>query len=230
MFGGATAGFLPPFGRKVEMNKKMMLLALSVVSAALFALPAVASATPAHINAPEAFTISGTETVTLEQDDGLKVECHASTSVTGSGNFENTTTGTIQLLFHGCTSSGINCNSEGQPSGTITTTVLPFHLVTLSGKGGVLITSNNGHFATFNCTIFVKKEVTGNGVLGTITSPECGKASKTAAISFAQGATGSQLHPTYTGTTYQLKSNGTNSAQIASGQIHFPVEKTLTCT
>jgi len=217
------------------MNKKMMLLALSVVSAALFALPAVASATPAHISATENFTISGTETVTLEDDGGAKVECHS--GVSGSGSFENTTTGTINLTFSGCTSSGISCNSSGAAAGTIVTTALPFHLVMLAANSpGVLITPNAGgtgtHFATFNCTIFVKKEVTGNGVLGTITSPACGVANKTATMSFAQdpAKTGSQLHPTYTGTTYQLKGNGTNSAQIATGQIHFANAKTISCT
>ena len=152
------------------MSKKMMLLALSVVGAALFALPAVASATPAHISATENFTISSEKAATLEDDGGAKVTCH--NGLSGNGSFENTTTGTINLTFTGCTSSGINCNSSGQESGVIVTTALPFHLVTLGSSAGVLITptaETNNHFATFNCTIFVKKTVTGNGVLGTIT-------------------------------------------------------------
>lgn len=215
------------------MSKKMMLLALSVAVAALFALPAVASATPAHISATENFTVTSTTPTFLEDKNGSKVVC--SKGVTGNGTFENTTTGSINLTFHGCRSvePNVACGTEE----TIVTTTLPFHLISLAANSpGVLITPNAGHFATFNCTIFVKKEVKGNGILGTITAPKCNvvppEESTTATLKFQQNPakTGSQLHETYTGVTYQLTSNGVNAAQDGEGQIHFNNAKSLTCT
>lgn len=227
------------------MNKKMMLLALSVVSAALFALPAVAAANPAaHISATENFTVSGTKTVLLETHSGEKVECHPTAqvpAVTGTGSFENTTTGSVKLTFHGCTTTtifgSIHCQSAGQPTGTITSTVLPFHLIGTLGpeNAGVLITptaNSNEHFATFTCA-GIQKIVSGNGVLGTITSPKCGAAAtKTATLSFEQdpAKTGFQKHTNLTGVTYSLKSNGTQAAQIAEANLNFVNTKSITCT
>ncbi|HEU4687220.1 MAG TPA: hypothetical protein VFS23_02610, partial [Vicinamibacterales bacterium] len=79
------------------MRKKMALLALSVVSAALVALPAVATATPAHISGTEPFTIEkgAVETTVLETTTGEKIECLK--GVSGSGSWHNTTTGTLTL-------------------------------------------------------------------------------------------------------------------------------------
>lgn len=220
------------------MSKKIMLLALSVVSAALFALPAVAAATPAHLSATSTFTVSkgAVETVELETVEGEKVQCHA--GVSGTGNFENTTTGTLNLLFHGCTTSTIfgnlNCTSTGQPSGTIATTTLPFHLISkVSGSGtpGVLITPGTGeHFATFICGGIAERKVTGNGVIGTIISPACGVSSTTATLKFEQSPTGVQKHTSHTGVTYGLKSNGIGAAQVAEGKITFPAPRSIVCT
>jgi hypothetical protein len=212
------------------MSKKMMLLAISVVSAAFFVMPAVASATSAHISsAAGTFTIAPNGATELETTGGEKVTCTG--GVKGSGTFENTTTGNLNLTFHGCSSSGFSCNSTGQPAGTIATTALPFHLITIAaGSPGVLITPAAGnHFASFNCFI-VPKTVNGNGVIGTITSPKCGTASTTAALSFEQGATGLQKHTTHTGVNYHLESGGQKAAQISKATLTFPGSRTLTCT
>jgi hypothetical protein len=220
------------------MSKKMMVLAFLVVSAALFALPAVAAATTAHLSATSIFTVSkgAVETVEFETTEGERLQCHG--GVSGSGKFETTTTGTLNLTFHGCTTSTIfgslTCTSAGQASGTIVTTTLPFHLISKvngSGTPGVLITPGTGeHFATFICGGIAERKVTGNGVIGTITSPACGVASTTATLKFEQATTGVQKHNTHTGVTYGLKSNGVPTTLVAESRITFPVARSIVCT
>ena len=227
------------------MSKKMMLLALSVVSAALFALPTVASATPAHISATENFTVSpgAIQTVELETTAGEKYSCHGGR--TGSGSWHSTTTGTMQLEYHGCTAQtvfgNLTCTTHasegGTPvSGTVSTTKLPFHLITIANHTpGILITPNSetNVFAHYTCGGgLVQKTVTGNGLIGTITSPTCGTPSTTATMKFEQGpTTGTQKHTTHTGVNYHLESPaGTKMALVAERRFHFAQARTITCT
>lgn len=193
------------------MTKKTMLLALAAVSAAFLAVPALASAQPAHLKegAP-AFTIAG-GAGTLSRTDANSVSC---TSVTGKGQFENTTTGNVtELTFKGCKNGlGFNCASteEGHlaSSQTITTTVpLPFHLIMYAtDKPAILLTPNaqTAIFSHFTC-LGVKVTVTGNGIIGTITAPKCNVSSATATLAFEGGA-GVQNHIKYTNTDYDLHS------------------------
>ena len=206
------------------MSKKTMLLALAACSALLLALPAFASASEWHISQTGAFTISGGAS-NLTNVSGLVTEC---TSVSGSGEYTTTTTGTLQLIFHGCTGSGTNCTSTGQPAGTIKTGVLPFHNAEIpTGKPGILITpsavtgsptAGYGPYATYTCASgLIKVEVFGNGVLGTVTSPACGGEASKVTMSFKKSANGVQEHLSYTGTTYDLvsKTNGASHVTAA---------------
>jgi len=230
------------------MSKKMMLLALSVVSAVLFALPAVASATPAHISATEPFTVAKglvSEKGILETTGGEKIECLK--GVSGEGSWHSTTTGTLTLEFHECTAPTIFGNltcttrtSEGgtnpESAGTIRTTNLEFHMIMIAANTpGVLITPDTATnvFAHFTCGGgLVTKTVVGNGVIGTITSPACSTPSTTATLKFEQGATtGLQKHTTYTGVNYHLESPaGTKASQTAEGRIIFKENKSIICT
>ena len=77
---------------------------------------------------------------------------------------------------------------------------------------GVLITSNEGHFASFKCSFAGAVEVRGNGIVGTITEPEEGVASNTAHISFSETSakSGVQTHQTVVGgeeNPYHLESS-----------------------
>jgi hypothetical protein len=215
------------------MSKKMMLLAISVVSAAFFVMPAVASATSAHLSATSAFTVTPNGVTELETTGGEKITC--SGGVKGSGAFQTTTTGTLSLTFHGCKAFGFaNCTTAGQPEGTIATTALSVHLITPEPKGqhaGVLITPpTGGSFAHFSC-IGINKVVTGNGVIGTITSPTCGApGTTTAVLSFEQAATGIQKHTTHTGVNYHLESGGQKAAQIGKANVNFPASRQVICT
>jgi len=226
------------------MTKRMMLLALSVVSAILFALPAIASATPAHISATESFTVEkgAVETTILETSSGEKMEC--TKGVTGSGTWHSTTTGTVTLEFNDCTVvtpfGTLGCTTHAAEGGTpvanqIRTTELEFHLIMIAPNtpGTLLTPAAGGVFAHFTCGGgLVTKTWTGNGLIDTTTSPACGVASTTATLKFEQSATtGLQKHTTYTGVNYHLESPaGTKMAVTGEAKIKFPVAKSIVCT
>ena len=231
------------------MNKKIMLLALGAVSAVVLALPAMASALiPLHINpmaqgtvvpvttpagAPKPFLSS----LNTSNNSTSRITCD---SVTGTATFNaGGTTGTLNLTF------GPNCNanppgvacrstSPNETAGNIATTGLPFHLVTLPGKApGVLVTpSGDGSFAHIICSILAFT-VTGNGVIGRIENPECGKSSTTADVVFEQSAEGIQKHTTVEGTPdhWSLKKGTEHAAQNATARLTFPAPaRELVCT
>jgi hypothetical protein len=175
---------------------KTPMLGLAAFSAIVLLGPSFASATPAHINiAPETTAIHGVGPSIISRVAGNSFLSGETTS--GSGNFENTTTGTLDLTFHGGSFGTSTC-------GTMSTTALSFHLVMLeTNKPGVLLTPGpSGHFATLSCFGLVIK---GNGLLGTITLPKCGADSNTITVQFT-GSEGVQDHLTYTGEKYTLES------------------------
>jgi hypothetical protein len=229
------------FRRKVTM-KKIILLALAAASVAAFALPATAMAVEEDVAVHEvpapigAKTITGEGSATLTGSFG-NVVC---TSSSGTATFENSTTGTFEQTFKGCTFGG-PCTTEGQAAGTITTTVLPFHLVTVehtpttgSPGPGVLVTPNaaTGVFAHFTCG-FIKVTVEGNGLLGTITKPPCGGTSSEPTIQFSSSSTSVQTHKTVVGTPnteYSIKTNLGAASEDASGIISLGTPAELVCT
>lgn len=221
------------------MSIKKMLLTALAAAFAFAALPAMASADPELHNEsgtyPITFTGHSVGQTFLTTTANNPVECSSATS---HGEFENGTTGKVQLLFHGCESSGVSCRSEGQESGTITTTVLPFHLKTNEHNGetedAVLITSNEGHFASFTC-FFVSVQVTGNGIVGTITAPDYNTPTKEATLTFESTEPGHQTHKTVEGdeTEYTLKSSRSGgtpepASQDGHGTLTFGEDVTLT--
>jgi hypothetical protein len=157
------------------MKSMKILLALSV-SAAMFALPAMASAGTWSLDpAGTAFTASSVGNTVLTTNNNETVTCTSSTG-TGSYNAGSTTDGTVTFKFHNCSSSGFACTTAGQPSGTIVTTLATFKNVylepgpktpglTLKGKDA------NEHFASFSCAFgFVNVVVTGT-LLGEVEEP-----------------------------------------------------------
>jgi hypothetical protein len=229
------------------MAKKIILLALTAISAALFALPAVASAgewrlDPAGGKFPVSFSLtsSGSTVLTTDDGSGLKVTC---THAVGTGK---QTTATISeevtLTFSNCTENlfGGKCTSAGEPTGSIKTTDLTGHNVKLepspSTLRGVLLTPKEGHFATFTCPIFTFR-VGGTGVIGELTSPTaCNAVSNVATVKFQSVAEGTQrwTQVTTTGGTFDLtssKNGGTpvTTAQEGSGTITFGENLTFTC-
>ena len=230
---------------------KKSLLAAIVAAFAFVALPALAAANP-KLDSPNGkfpvpFTSHGGETF-FETTGGTKVVCE---EVENEGEFENGQTGSIRFHFYGCHDAtfGIPCTTSGQANeGEITTTTLPFHLVTANHEPetheehAVLITPNGekfgtGHFAEFDCSFLVHVNVVGNGVIGTLTEPATNEPSATATIVFQAAGTGVQTHRKITGseTEYDLKAviNGNpeekeTAAQVGEGELTFEGEATLT--
>ena len=224
------------------MNKKIMVLAIAAVSAAVLALPAIASAgvwdleqEGGHCTAlkPCKFTVhGGTQQLTTA---GSTVHC---TTVTGNGEYTDTTTGHLHLTFHGCTTevfgAKVNCNNVSGQTNTITTKKLSIHNVLLEASPrtpGVLIKPVEASFASFTC-FGVGVTVSGNGVIGQVTSPACGATSKTATISFTSKSTGVQTwsQVTTTGTVYGLKKGEESASQDGSATITFGTNGKLNCT
>ncbi len=103
-----------------------------------------------------------------------------------------------------------------------------------SGAPGILITTLNNHFASKVCGGFVPSTLTGNGLLGTITSPACGASSNKVTLSFHSAMPGHQKHMIYTGVKYDLAKSIAGSVSTAAVDAHmtmtFPSTRTLTCT
>jgi hypothetical protein len=230
------------------MKHKMMLLALAVVSAAVFALPAMASAAEWDIDSESGalptFTSSGGVAKLTANGFGafLPIEC---TTNKGSGKYTTQTTGTVEFTFEGCHQGEPKCTTAGQASGVITTTEMVFHNIMIDntaqvagGTPGLLITPNAAHFATFVCNGGTYT-VGGNGIIGDISSPKCGGAfSKTSTVSFQAVSSGVQKYmQEETGATNATKYDlsvksplGTfTSAEEASGTVTFNQGTKMTC-
>jgi hypothetical protein len=224
------------------MNKKMMLLALAAVSAAMFALPAVASAGTWHAEPSAAATLFTTETTghghTTLTTPNRTTTC---TSSTGSGSMNvGGTTGTISLKFHGCSSLGFSCNTPGQVAGTIVTSAnLVFHNILIAkSTPGVKITGAGAttQLAHYVCAGgLVTVNVTGT-VIGHV-EQACNTKANTFSLNFeAPGGVQKFMQETGAGTKTDLTAtvNGTaeTGGQTGTGTIKFPagVERTVLCT
>jgi hypothetical protein len=222
-------------------------LALAVVSAALFALPAVASAQSWHISQTTAFSVTGAGG-NLSTVSGTTVSC---SSTTGSGSFSTTTEGSVSLIFHGCLTGGFfSCTTPGQSAGTITVSNKFDGIMVATNKPGVLLTPsgassteatpsdpvNKGKklLTEFVCAGITTK-VYGNGVIGTIHSPAnpCGATGTTWGLNFEKSAHGQQKHKLWTGKEYDLITGAEGhptSALEGTATLHFPASRTMTCT
>jgi hypothetical protein len=217
------------------MSKKIMLLALVAVSAAMCAMPAVASANFNHLSAGGAFIVHG-PAGNFNTVEGKTIACK---TTTGEGSFATTTTGIMKLVFHGCGTVVLgftfNCTTAGLPTGTIETTQLGIHLVTIDNSDkspGVLITPAAGEqFAHVECA-GQAQTWTGNGIVGTVTSPNCGGTSNTATVDFnpLNNEHGKQEHRLVTGTSYGLLWSGIEAAFDTHATFTFEGARTLVCT
>lgn len=187
------------------MNMKLMPLAAGVlVSLALAAIPAVASAGEFAADCKSGKNCTANVTggaVELENANKEKISC---TSVTGGVAVKTgTSTGEVQLLFHGCretvTFFKFTCSNVKEKPGTITTNVMPSHNIWIDDTKktpGVLLTGVN---VTYECAGAFDQTVTGE-VIGHIENPECGKYKTHHTITFEKHATinGTQKYATVT--------------------------------
>ncbi|MDX6634087.1 MAG: hypothetical protein QOF06_290 [Solirubrobacterales bacterium] len=232
------------------MSKKMMLLALAAVSAAMFALPAVASAGVWHAEPSTAATAFTTNTTghgnTLLVTPNRTTTCAGNAtepSSTGTGQFDiGGTTGKISLTFYGCTSAGTACTTPGQASGVIVTSPnLVFHNILLEAGPpkipGVKITGVGAstQLAHYTCGFgLVTVNVTGT-VVGEV-EQACSTKGKVFSLKFeAPGGIQKWMQETTTGTNTDLTAtvNGTaeTGGQTGTGTVNLGAnERTITCT
>jgi len=242
--------------RKVsEMSKKLMLLAAGALTVVAFtALPSVSSAKETQIKCLGAgactYTVAAGESKFSRVGDDT-VTC---TSVTGTGSLtldanREATTGTVQLLFHGCRETNtvfkFNCTTPGQPTGTIKPESMVTHNITdeatfgANVKVGVLLTNAK---ATFTCAGgLAATTVTGN-VIGTLAENCVGRAaSPIVKQNFGATGAGLQDHKLWTGVNHDLTAvtnhpatpsvGGTyeTAAQTGEGTLTFNQNVEITC-
>jgi len=228
----------------------MMLLALAAVSAAIFALPAVASAGTWHAE-PSTNATPITSNTTGHGNTVLVTANRTTTctgnatepSSTGTGSIDvGGTTGKITLTFYNCHSLGTACTTPGQASGTIKTSEnLITHNILLEKEPkkipGIKITGvgETTQLAHYTCGFgLVTVNVTGT-VIGEV-EKECGFKGKTIPINFeAPGGVQKWTQETTTGTKTDLTAtvNGTaeTGGQTGTGTISTGAEeRTITCT
>jgi hypothetical protein len=201
------------------MSKKMMLLALAVVSATALALPAGASAIENHLLNVTKFsgtvgagTLTAAEEPVITCGDATNVN-HVNGTVSAGG-----TTGTLDMDFTGCHTSVFGftaaCKTEGAPlNNTIKTSGIVHFVVLPKVTSAILVTPEH---TTIICAGISNTTVTGN-LIGTVLKPACGEASNKMTIKFS--ATGAvQEHKEYTGVKYNLTAQtGTSGAIKEAG-------------
>jgi hypothetical protein len=221
------------------MSKKMMLLALALASAALFALPTFASAEEIHFDTATTFAGDGGASSLVATGEPT-VTC-ASTDVNDGSISAGGTTGTMTLDSTGCHLIVLGVTGHCRTKGSITTNTISsgetFHLITIkTSVPGVLVTFNTTEIECDNPLsppnpVFIHVE--GN-LIGTITSPACNAESKEMKLSFS--TTGStQNHLEYTGKKYDLLAKTGGGSQLTAGlnlsaTVTMNAAGKLTCT
>jgi hypothetical protein len=231
--GGQLAGcfFRQAAEERKTMRRKIVLLGLAVMSAAVVALPTNASAAELHLTDVTSFwtTTFGLATLTSEGEPtitcsaGLEVGNHVTGTVSAGG-----TTGTLSFSFTGCHASvfGLTskCHTEGSTFDNTIKSSGVFHLITTNEKRAILLTPVS---TSIICAGISNTTVAGN-LIGTITSPVCGGSSSGMSIKFnASGA--AQEHTFYTGTTYRpTAQTGTGAVKQAGWSFGFTLSSTST--
>jgi hypothetical protein len=225
-----SGGRRPPLKERHVMDKKLMLVVTSALTAIAFAaLPAAASAGEylAHCQTGSDTVCTGsiqsTEIFETENTSGERFTC---TSVTGTVTaIGGSPMGTAQLLFHGCREQNtifkFTCSNTGT-SGDVTTNTLVTELINTAAAPatipGMLFT---GWDATYTCPGFSAKKTVGS-VIGILenSATDCGASRTNHTMVFSESATGVQLnrHITGTGATYELtSSNDAGGAYVPTG-------------
>jgi hypothetical protein len=213
------------------MSKKMTLLTLAVASMAMFALPAVASAQEDHVDGITSFSGTGTAG-TLTASGEPTITCEGS-SVSGSVSAGGTT-GNLTIDLTGCHVNvifTIPCHTTGAPLNNTISASGSFHVITVNNKPGVLGTPTN---TAIECAGISTVAISGNGIIGTITSPACNVESKKATVAFSATGT-TQNHIAYTGVNYDLKAQTSGGSLLtagltASGTLESSTAGKVTCT
>jgi hypothetical protein len=196
------------------MSKKTILLALVAISAAMLALPALASATEIEVDpaAGTKFTATGgAMSITAAGEPTITCE-----TVSGEGEGFSKIKATIFLDLKGCHVSILgftqSCRSVNAPLKNTIAFGEIADWVTVNNKPGAILTFNA---LTVNCEALKKIEIGGLGVIGTITAPACAEESKTMKIRFLESA-GKQEHLVYEKVSYDLSYKTEGAAEVTA--------------
>jgi hypothetical protein len=239
--GTATRSLPPGATWKASMKKKTIILALAV-SAAVLALPAVASAGTWHADPSASSTGFTANTAghghTLVVGPSRTTTCTSSTG-TGSINVGGTTGG-ISLKYHGCTSLGFSCNTPGQAAGTLVTSpnLVVHNILIAKGTPGIKITGAGATTQIMHYTCaggLVTINVTGT-VIGHL-EQACNTKANTFSLNFeAPGGVQKFMQETGAGTKTDLTftTNGSPETAGLSGtdtlSFNPGVDRTILCT
>ncbi|HWO82409.1 MAG TPA: hypothetical protein VNM38_01300 [Solirubrobacterales bacterium] len=226
------------------MSKKMMLLALAAVTAVMFVLPAAASANWGVTPGNAKFSAAGPAGKLFAGGEPT-IECKGPN--TGSGEYENGTTGKLNLHFTECQAEflGITvpCSTTvTNPSLKTIVTSGTFHNVTITnGKRGVLVTPEP---TTIKCQNIANLITVNGSVIGEVTSPAnsspCVTLNNIKTIAFKFGVSGgSQVHKThdaFASTEFDLTATTTGGSAVtaaleatATNTFTEPKEVTIDC-
>jgi hypothetical protein len=199
------------------MSKKTMLLALTVASVAMFALPAAVSAQEIHWEGVTSFSgTAGAGSIVAEGEPTITCESGDITGTVSAGG----TTGNFSADYTGCHTTVFGftakCRTTGSPlDNTITTSGVLHFITTTFGFPDKLLTPV---FTTVVCA-GISNTITGGNIIGTITSPACGAESTEMTSSFS--ATGSvQNDREYTGTTFNATAKTGESGTVKSAGVN----------
>jgi len=166
----------------VTMSKRLMLLAFAAASAAMFALPAAASAAWDIDPAGVSFSGTTTQTSTLTATGEPTLSCIGKSHLSGSYNGSSQTTGSITIDFTECHINpfGITIACTTGEFGNTIVIGGTFHNVINGTKTEIQWTTNS---LTVKCGGTTPLVVTGT-VNGNITQPACSTWSNAGEIQF----------------------------------------------
>jgi hypothetical protein len=169
----------------MQRLKVVRLVLLAAFAVSIVSVASASAALPEFTGPfPKTFTSTSGKGA-LETVGGKTVTCTSDT--TDEGKITGEKTATAVVLFSGCKSGIVSCNSPGQAAGVIDTVPLTGTLGYISKaekRVGLLLVPTTGElFVEFECTGFAKSKVKG-AVIGELTPVN--KKTKTFTLAFKQ--------------------------------------------
>lgn len=219
-------------------NKLKMALSIAVAGTAILALPPpTASAGGPHVDPAGSLFFAEEGTFTISASNEPTITCTGKQQFLGRFDAESSTSGEGEIDLTNC-HTGFGSKKCRTPGSLLPNTIrfppFRFHTVyTTAGttKPGILLTLPA---VSITCEGALPLEMAG-GLMGTITTPACGKTASTAGVTFtATGFTQNQMQITGIGTAYdlQVRTFGgiwTTAAVTTSTTVIFKEAMTLTC-
>lgn len=209
--------------KRRRLSRLSSAFGLALVASLAFGALAAGNASALNLNnvAAAVFPLNGG---TVVQTSGASITTCASSK--GSGKFNaGGTSGEVKITFEGCTyGQGTNCNSAGQPKGTVVTSTLdlkPVYTDAAHTKFGLLLSPHGTNvFADMTCAFGVVERTWTGSLIDQVTSPGLNVSAKQFTLAFNNSG---QIDGS--GTKYHLSEtvNGSAPADIA-----FQSDQTMT--